>query len=176
MIITAIKLKQEGLVERVGILDLDMHVGDGTDELIRTHGLDFVLHLSQGKLFRQRSDVGRDAQHYFNWLRYALARMRKKDILLCQASADAHVSDPLGGLLTTQELLRRDQMIFEVYNTRVVVWNLAGGYQTDPWGRPEPVLRLHRNTLLACQRSAKAYDEAIRNYRHWSDGTDYLLP
>jgi len=30
------------------------------------------------------------------------------------------------------------------------VWNLAGGYKRDAAGRIEPVLALHRQTMLEC--------------------------
>jgi len=37
LMVTAFVLKAEGWVTRVGILDFDMHYGDGTDELIKRH-------------------------------------------------------------------------------------------------------------------------------------------
>lgn len=155
LVITAMKLKQEGFVNHVGILDLDMHYGDGTDDLIQVHGLSWILHLSQGHRFVSRADVGRKAQAYFDWLRSALERMRRRDLVLVQASADPHVGDPLGGLLNTEEMQQRDRMVFEALAGRAVAWNLAGGYQTDPWGGIETVLRLHRNTVMACQAAAQ---------------------
>ncbi len=150
LIITAIKLKQEGWVDRVGILDLDMHHGDGTDEMIRVHRLDWVQHITQGKHHYRREHLGRHAAHYFQWLQTALAAMSNVDLLICQLSADPHITDPLGGLLTTDELIKRDQMVFKHVVGKALVWNTAGGYQTDPRGTMEPVLRLHRNTVKAC--------------------------
>lgn len=157
LVITSIKLQMEGLVERVGILDLDMHYGDGTQDLIRVHGLDWVLHRTQGNDFYQREHLGRHGERYFDWLYDSLAALQGVDLLICQLSADPHITDPLGGLLTTDALLKRDRMVFEAVRNRAVVWTPAGGYQTDPWGSMEPVLRLHRNTVQACLDSEHDY-------------------
>ena len=68
--------------------------------------------------------------------------------MLYQAGADCHVDDPLGGWLTTEQMLRRDEMVFAgLAALRVpVAWNLAGGYQTPI----RKVLELHDNTMGAC--------------------------
>ena len=150
LIVTALKLHQAGLVQSVGILDLDVHYGDGTDELIRHHRLDWIIHETQGRHFHTRADIGRHGAFYFEWLEQALDRVAACDLVLYQASADPHVRDPLGGLLDEGELQRRDQTVFSRLRGRPLVWNLAGGYQLDPWGRIDPVLRLHRNTARAC--------------------------
>lgn len=59
-----------------------------------------------------------------------------------------HVSDPLGGFLTTAELAERDRIVFSVAKAFGIplVWNLAGGYQ-EPLSA---VLEIHRNTMAAC--------------------------
>ncbi len=73
-------------------------------------------------------------------------------MLLYQAGADPHVDDPLGGFLTTDELARRDAIVFGEARALglPVAWNLAGGYQRDARGGIEPVLQIHENTLRAC--------------------------
>lgn len=38
---------------------------------------------------------------------------RACDVVLYQAGADAHIDDPLGGFLTTSQLLQRDHLVFE---------------------------------------------------------------
>jgi acetoin utilization deacetylase AcuC-like enzyme len=48
MMVTALALKAEGLAQRVGILDLDQHYGDGTDNIIQTLSIDFVTHFTSG--------------------------------------------------------------------------------------------------------------------------------
>jgi acetoin utilization deacetylase AcuC-like enzyme len=76
------------------------------------------------------------------------------DIVLYQAGADPHVSDPYGGWLTTPELRRRDAMVFDALSSHKVpvVWNLAGGYQVEPDGSIPKVLEVHDNTMAECVR------------------------
>ena len=156
LVIAAIKLKQAGLVDRVGILDLDMHYGDGTDHLIQRHGLHWIQHRTQGRHFHKRADVGLGARRYFDWLNTALQDLNNVDLVICQASADPHIKDPLGGLLTEAELQRRDTQVFRHFAKRALVWNLAGGYQIDPDGGLRTVLRLHRQTAKACVQAGTA--------------------
>ena len=73
------------------------------------------------------------------------------DLVLYQAGADPHINDPLGGWLTTEQLARRDQLVFAGLRQRriPVAWVLAGGYQRDVAGSLRPVLEIHDNTLHA---------------------------
>ena len=73
------------------------------------------------------------------------------DNVLYQAGADVHVDDPLGGVLTTEQMIERDQIVFEAARASEIpiAWNLAGGYQT-PLSK---VVDLHVNTLRECVRS-----------------------
>jgi len=67
------------------------------------------------------------------------------DVVLYQAGTDPHADDPLGGVLTTEQLALRDRTVFERYLELgvPVVTNLAGGYQ-----RPvQRVVALHVATL-----------------------------
>lgn len=157
LVVVAMKLKALGLVKQVGILDLDMHYGDGTAELIRHHGLTWIRHHSQGSLFHDRRDAGKGEQLYRDWLDTALSDLQNVDLVLYQASADSHINDPLGGLLSEQAMCQRDKAVFRALWGRPLVWNLAGGYQVDFRGRIDPVLRLHRNTLLAALAVAQLY-------------------
>ena len=72
------------------------------------------------------------------------------DLILYEAGADPHLKDPLGGLLTTEQMAWRDRVVFEQLGHLPMVWNLAGGYQLAKGGteeqRREPVLALHRET------------------------------
>lgn len=151
LMVAALALRAEARVQRVAILDLDMHYGNGTDDIIRHLGIDWIGHHTQGLWFGLRVQVGDGAEPYFSWLREALEACRSADLVLYQAGADPHVDDPLGGLLTTEEMALRDQRVFEALRGRPVAWNLAGGYQKDQAGRIAPVLALHRATLAACQ-------------------------
>jgi acetoin utilization deacetylase AcuC-like enzyme len=69
----------------------------------------------------------------------------RADVLFYQAGVDPHVDDPLGGIMTTEQLAERDRIVYETCREMgvPVVTNLAGGYQ-----RPvEKVVGLHVNTL-----------------------------
>ena len=58
------------------------------------------------------------------------------------------MNDPLGGFLTTEQLLERDRLVFRstALHGIPVVWNLAGGYQ-HPVAK---VIAIHANTMQAC--------------------------
>lgn len=154
LMVAALALKAEGLVKKVAILDLDMHYGNGTEQIVRKLGIDWIVHRTQGECFGLRSQVGAGAEHYFTWLEEAIAACSQADLVIYQAGADPHVDDPLGGVLTGQELAIRDHRAFQAFRGKPLVWNLAGGYQRDAKGSIEPVLKIHRGTLIACQVQA----------------------
>jgi acetoin utilization deacetylase AcuC-like enzyme len=149
LMVTALALKAEGLAQRVMILDCDYHYGDGTDHIIRNlGGLDWLHHETLGHQFHRASD----AERYLDYLR----RVRMDaDIVLYQAGADLHVDDPLGGVLTTEQMRERDEIVFTRAVTAgiPVAWNLAGGYQRDPDGGISVVLGLHHNTYREALRA-----------------------
>jgi acetoin utilization deacetylase AcuC-like enzyme len=149
LVITAKRLKTLGLVNRVLILDLDQHYGNGTQDIIDTLGLDWITHITAGKSY----DTARDALSHC-WLakEYAPTGRNPHDLLLYQAGADIHVDDPLGGRMTTQQMQERDKAVFLCASGYGLpcVWNLAGGYKRDAQGTIEPVLALHRQTMLEC--------------------------
>lgn len=137
LIVTAMALKRDIPDIQVGILDLDMHYGDGTDELIKRHGLRWIDHFTAGKAYRRPSQVAGFLQR----LRRRLNDMVKCDVILYQAGADPHIDDPLGGFMTTEQMRERDQTVFAMLRGRPVAWNLAGGYQAM-----NVLLQLHSNT------------------------------
>jgi acetoin utilization deacetylase AcuC-like enzyme len=155
LVLTAMVLKAAGQVERVGILDLDEHFGDGTEALIRRHRLDYVVHFTAGAEYHEPEQ----AEAFLQRLPSIVERFRGCDVVLYQAGADPHVDDPLGGWLTTEQLGRRDAIVFAECAARPVpvAWNLAGGYQRDAAGTVEPVLAIHRQTVraaVACSRGS----------------------
>lgn len=151
LMVTALVLKQAGLVNTVGIIDLDMHYGDGTEDIMGYCGVNWIRHHTQGARFHRREDVGPNAAHYLQWLDSAISDCLGVDLLIYQAGADPHINDPLGGLLTDVEMAKRDHAVFAGFKGRPLVWNLAGGYQVAQDKSIAPVLRLHRNTVVACQ-------------------------
>jgi acetoin utilization deacetylase AcuC-like enzyme len=148
LMVTALALHVEDRVARVGILDYDMHYGDGTDEIIAELGAEsWVVHFSAGQHYRAR----RHAAELLEALPGQVRAMRGCDVVLYQAGADPHVDDPLGGMMTTDELRRRDELVFEQLDELGLpcVWNLAGGYQKAADGSIPAVLEIHENTAHA---------------------------
>lgn len=162
---TAAALIQEGRtgvgsVERVGILDLDMHYGNGTDDIIRRLSYrqevnNATRRPSMGPWPRFEVFIEDIIQQLETWHRFGMA-----DVVLYQAGADMHIDDPYGGHYSSAELRSRDRTVFETCKRLKlpVAWNLAGGYQTnkavDP-GRDfgahiRPVLDIHDATMDEC--------------------------
>jgi acetoin utilization deacetylase AcuC-like enzyme len=142
LMVAALALKQKHLVRRVAILDLDQHFGDGTRDIIRTLGLDWVSHYTYG----EKPATPETAE---KWLRALPEIVRETvsgcDLVLYQASADPHVDDPLGRGLTSDQLATRDRIVFEMCSDLgvPVVSCLAGGYQKPI----ERVVSLHAATM-----------------------------
>jgi len=148
LMLVAAKLKEEGLVQRVGILDLDQHYGNGTDDIIKhIAAKDWIFHYTAGLTFT----CPRQVEIFFLLLPRILEGMEDCDLILYQAGADPHVNDPLGGWMTDEELAQRDHLVFQwaKAKNKALVWNLAGGYQKDGQGSINPVLQIHTQTALA---------------------------
>lgn len=147
----AVQVQALGLAKRILILDMDQHVGDGTDDIIETLGIDFVDHITASRSYRTAAQALACADLSSN----VGVSTGRYDLVLYQAGGDIHVNDPLGGLLTTDQMIERDRLVFQgcaKYGIPLV-WNLAGGYQRDADGTIAPVLALHRNTMIECIRS-----------------------
>lgn len=142
LMVTALVLKAEGKVQRVGILDCDQHYGNGTAEIMAKLNIDWIRHVSHEYLSQN------DSTPFIKLLPKVVRSFADCDLLIYQAGADPHIHDPLGGFLTTAQLAERDRIVFSVAKSIgiPVVWNLAGGYQ-EPLSR---VLEIHRNTMMAC--------------------------
>lgn len=156
LMVAAAALLADLTVDRVGIMDADMHYGNGTDDILR------VLADSRDSFHRR---VARSVRHVTwgrGWTRASQAdkfldvilpksieAMAKEcDVILYQAGADPHIDDPLGGWLTTEQLRRRDRIVFQACRAAntPVAWVLAGGYQRDKDGNIPVVLDVHTNT------------------------------
>lgn len=162
LVIAALQLKRLGLAERVGILDLDAHHGDGTADIIKQLGLDWIVNVtiksrnrgpeSKAPATGRPHDASWKGAQVIGMAMSWLPALYECDIVLYQAGADMHEDDPLGGFLTTEQMLERDRLVFMYLREHNVplVWNLAGGYKLDNKGSIEPVLALHRQTMQAC--------------------------
>lgn len=155
LVIAAAALHKENSNVKVGILDCDQHFGNGTADIIKRKNLKYITHHTQGAVFHDRHDVGTNASKFFDWLNVAINGMRDCDVILYQAGADPHIHDPLGGLLTTGQMIQRDRTVFTEFKGKPLCWALAGGYQRSANGGIEPVLALHRNTVIECIKASQ---------------------
>lgn len=132
--------------KRVAIIDCDQHDGNGTTDILKR--LPFgsrVKHFNMGaKRFKR-------VQPFYDWLEAAVTLSGDScDLILYQAGAAPHVGGPLGGFLNESQLWKRDSIVFNIARDHKapVAWNLAGGYQRDERGTIEPVLEIHRGTMI----------------------------
>ncbi len=144
LMVTACALRDEGLARNVGILDFDQHWGDGTDEIVKRLGANWIHHYSAGEHWHAPEQT----EQFLAAIPDIVKAMADCDVVLYQAGADPHIDDPLGGWLTTEQLRERDRLVFESAERYGVpiAWNLAGGYQ-HPLRK---VLEIHDNTMLEC--------------------------
>lgn len=151
LLAAAVHVHALGLANRILILDMDQHYGNGTDNIIKKLGIDYVDHITASRSYRTAAQALACADLGAN----VGVRTGRYDLVIFQAGADIHVDDPLGGLLTTEQMIERDRAVFQgcaKYGIPLV-WNLAGGYKRDAEGAIAPVLALHRNTMIECIKS-----------------------
>ena len=149
LMVAAIRMHQLGLAKRILILDMDTHRGNGTEDIINHLGLHYIDHVTAGRSYSTAEEALR-ASHMLHSL-----AVEHYDLVIYQAGADMHIDDPLGGLLDTHGMALRDLGVFAggLKRHTPIVWNLAGGYQTSLLGDIEPVLALHRQTMIYCCRA-----------------------
>jgi acetoin utilization deacetylase AcuC-like enzyme len=149
-------LQERGL-ERIAIVDLDVHHGNGTAFIFESDPRVFTLSMHQQHnypLWKPRStlDVGLpDGAHdatYLRELERALpqAMAHRPQCVFFLAGADPYEDDQLGGLrLTRDGLRRRDRMVIETVRAAGVplVVTLAGGYAR----RLEDTVAIHLATI-----------------------------
>jgi acetoin utilization deacetylase AcuC-like enzyme len=144
--IAARALQAESLVERVVIIDCDVHQGNGTAAIFRNdpsvftfsiHGANnFPFAKEAGDLDIELADGSGDREYLDaleGGLAEALARA-EADLAIYLAGADPYLDDRLGRLaLTKQGLLGRDRMVFEACQRAglPVAVTMAGGYARD---------------------------------------------
>lgn len=145
---------------KVGIIDCDVHYGDGTaDILSKVPELGArVVHHTSGRYFHEDAD----RLEFFHWLHESIDDINDQgcNVVIYQAGGDMHQDDPLGGFLDDDDMALRDRLVF----TRVragVAWNLAGGYR-KPKGDHWPVLETHRRTWLEAYKAGVKRMQAAR--------------
>lgn len=136
--------------KKIGILDIDMHYGNGTDEILSLFKMDYVQHYTFGGA-EESSEFWRggvEAERWLSKLPSIVESFNECAIVLYQAGADPHMDDPFGGALSDQQLRLRDSIVFNTLKAMKIpcAWNLAGGYQTPI----QKVLNIHNATMEEC--------------------------
>jgi acetoin utilization deacetylase AcuC-like enzyme len=154
-------LQARGL-ERIAIVDLDVHHGNGTAFIFESDPRVFTFSMHQQHNYpmwkpRGSLDVGLpDGAHdatFLARLEAALPRVveHRPQCAFYLAGADPYEDDQLGGLRLTQEgLRRRDRMVIDAVREAGVplVIVLAGGYAR----RVEDTVAIHAATIEEARR------------------------
>lgn len=141
--VAARALQREGLVERVLVVDLDVHQGDGTAAIFAGDDSVFTFSMHGAKNFpfrKQRSSLDVELPDGCSDAEYLAAlaahlpgviAQARPQILFFQAGVDPLAEDVLGRLdLSLAGLRRRDRMVFAAARQRdlPLVLTLGGGY------------------------------------------------
>ena len=144
--IAARAVQDAGLVERVLIIDTDVHQGNGTAEILRTDPTVFTFSIHGAKNFpfrKEESDLdaplpdGTDDTEFLAALERGLeAALDAADaeLAIYLAGADPFEGDRLGRLSVTKEgLAEPDRIVLETCTERSipVATTMAGGYATE---------------------------------------------
>jgi len=141
-------LQEEELLQRVLVVDLDVHQGNGTIVCLEDDERVFTFSMHQEEIYPSPKEQGSldiglpsgtDDAEYLELLREALPRaleVARPDLVFLLAGADVLAGDPLASLaLTPQGLRERDAWVAGLCRERglPLVILLAGGYREDAW-------------------------------------------
>jgi acetoin utilization deacetylase AcuC-like enzyme len=145
--VAASLLLAEGLVvERVLVIDLDVHQGDGTADIFASEPRVFTFSMHGDRNYPVRkiaSDLdigladGTEDGGYLDTLRDALPEVAARsapDLVFYNAGVDPHFADRLGRMKLTDDGLReRDKTVIAYFRERdiPVCGVIGGGYSTD---------------------------------------------
>lgn len=154
------------LVQRILIVDLDVHQGNGNAVLFqdREEVFTFSIHCN-GNYFsaKQKSDldielpVDCNDETYLLTLRHWLKKIKEEalgfDLIFFQAGVDILEHDRLGRMnISASGIKRRNELVFDFANELKIplVISMGGGYpRADNW---TPIIEAHANVYL------QAYD------------------
>jgi acetoin utilization deacetylase AcuC-like enzyme len=156
-------------IQRILILDLDVHQGNGNAVLFQHNPnvFTFSLHCA-GNYFskKQQSDLDIELpidcndQTYLATLYHWLQRLRRGeagtfDLIFFQAGVDIHQNDRLGRMAITDEgILKRNQLVFDFMANTPAVICMGGGYpRGDDWNT---VLTAHAAVYTGAYHFARA--------------------
>jgi acetoin utilization deacetylase AcuC-like enzyme len=156
-------------VERIAIVDCDVHQGNGTAAIFGDEPAVFTLSLHGARNFpfrKEQSDLdiafedGTGDDEYLTALGAHLPAVldeHRPDLVFYLAGADPYEGDRLGRLrLTIGGLQRRDRQVFDACRQRriPVAVAMSGGYADDV----EAIDAIHANTIREAVRDAAAPD------------------
>ena len=152
-------LESEGKIKRGLVIDLDVHQGDGTADILRSDRSHFCfsMHGKRNYPFQKiESDWdipledGTNDEQYLEILSSALSGLfdrTRPDLVIYLAGADPFIDDQLGRLSLSQAgLAARDALVFEACQRRglPVTVSMGGGYAKEI----SAIVSIHLNTLL----------------------------
>ena len=161
------RLQADGALQRVLVVDTDVHQGNGTAAIFAGDESVFTLSLHQENNYpdpKPPSDLdvnladGVGDEQYLELLDKALAEAFRRfapQMLFYIGGADPYRDDQLGGLLLTmQGLQERDALVFAEARLRglPVAVAFAGGYARQV----EDTVGIHVNTVIAARECAAA--------------------
>jgi acetoin utilization deacetylase AcuC-like enzyme len=144
--VAASLLLAEGLAERILVVDLDVHQGDGTADIFAGEPRVFTFSMHGERNYPARkisSDLdiglpgGTGDQAYLETLRDALPVVAKRsapELVFYNAGVDPHFADRLGRMELTDDGLReREKTVIGYFRDRniPVCGVIGGGYSTD---------------------------------------------
>jgi acetoin utilization deacetylase AcuC-like enzyme len=164
-------VRAEGTAERLAIMDLDVHQGNGTAVIFQGDPdvYTFSMHQEDNYPVKERSDrdvslVSFDRSRagspwvddglYLGLLEPALEEVldaSRPDLVLYQAGADPYENDQLGGFRLSLEGLRlRDEAVYRACREREVpvAATFGGGYAVDV----SDTIAIHLETVRAARR------------------------
>ena len=139
-------LKNKGYAQRILILDLDVHQGDGTIDICQGDPQIFTcsIHSESNFPFEKKKGwmdiglpTGTNDQSYLVTLSQTLDSIHSSltpDLILFDAGIDVYTNDGLGNLeLSIEGIRKRDQLVFEHFRGRgiPVATVIGGGYSQD---------------------------------------------
>jgi acetoin utilization deacetylase AcuC-like enzyme len=153
----AVRLLQASALQRVAIVDLDVHHGNGTAFIFESDRRVFTFSMHQQlnyPMWKPRGSLdigladGTGDEQYIHHLEESLPKVLGSDpqCVFYLAGADPYEDDQLGGLrLTKDGLRRRDRLVIEAVRRAGVplVITLAGGYAR----RIEDTVAIHVATI-----------------------------
>jgi len=160
-VVAARVLQQEGEIDNVLFIDLDVHQGNGTAAISANDPslYSFSMHCEKNFPFRKSQGdldvslpIGTDDSAFLASLKSSLTRIESEfaaDLVFFLAGADPYQHDRLGHFqLTKQGLRERDQLVFDFCQKHQLpmATAMAGGYAPNI----NDIVDIHYATVLGC--------------------------